>query len=430
MRNTLALTLTAGLSLWPALTLCQTVVDTPSTFTLDAVLATLGAGAPALREAEAELSARRADIAASSLWSNPQLSASYMRSFGYTTFDPQVGVAQFGVSQLIEAAGLPGLRRRVAEGEARASEAALRGLRQGLRGEAATRFYALDAATARAALLRQSEVDAAGLVQRIEARAAAGLGSRYETDRAALYLADLRVARADAESDLVSTRAAFDALLGDDAARFRGEASAPETPDDGASEGLGDLDRLLRRALDRPELEALAARARAAGVQVDVARREVMPGPTLSANVFVGQGYGAQGERQVDWQLGLSLPLPLANDGRAAARAAMSRALSARAAYEFARAQTERAVRAAFEVMTARRAAWVGYLSVASRHEGLVGAAERAWLEGRVSLQALLEARDAVRDSRLRVLDLRREARQSEARLRTLVGAWPEARGP
>ncbi|MFO0604168.1 MAG: TolC family protein [Polyangiales bacterium] len=424
MRADLALAFALTLAAAPAAAqVAPAPAVTAEGFTLNAALRA-AAQHPRVASARSLLRAAGHDVEAAGLWTNPQLGAVYMRSFGFTTFDPQIGVAQLGVTQQVESAGLPGRRRRAAGYEREAAALELDGARRSVELRVVASFVRLVAAAQRLAVLRAAAAGTERVAALVDARAAAGASPGYERTRAALGLADARAAVGDAEADLVAARGELDVAVGPAAASLRGEArgdrrAAVELPP------LAPAHDALPAT--RADLGAARARSRAAGALVDVARAEPAPGFQVYGGVLVGQGYGEQGQRQVDFMVGVTVPLPVANRGEESSRAAAARAQAARESLDAATLEARQRLDAAWREARRRRDALDGFLSGEAAHDRLLAETEAAYRDGRVPVQALLDAYGAVRDARLRAVELAAAAREAEARCWEAVGAAPDA---
>lgn len=374
---------------------------------------------PRVAPARSRLRASEHDVAAAGRWTNPQIGVNYMRSFGFTTFDPEVGVPQVGVTQFIETAGAPARRRRVAARERDAARLEVDLARRSVELSVATAFIRLAVATARRATLRDSLARTERLVSLVGTRVASGSAPDYERARVALARADAEAELGDAEAEVIAARGALDVAVGPGAERLRGEARMRlrEGPT------LPPLDALIER-LDatRIDLRIADARAQAARLRVDVARAEVLPGFALYGGLLAGQGFGERGQRQIDAMVGITVPLPVVNTGQDAIRAAEARASAARESAEADRIEARTRARSAWLEAQRRRDALDAFLQTEGEQERLVRETAAAYREGRVSLQALLDAHDAVRDAQLRAVELAGAAREADARLWESVG--------
>lgn len=374
---------------------------------------------PRLDSARSLSRAAAHDAEVAGRWTNPQLGVAYMRSFGFTTFDPDIGVPQVGVTQFIETAGAPARRRRVAEREREAARMEVDLAQRSVSLSVASAFIRLATATARRTLLRESLARTERLVALVGTRVASGSAPDYERARVALARADAEADLGDAEAEVIAARGALDVAVGPGAARLRGEARMR------LREGhqLPALEALIER-LDatRIDLRIADAHAQAARLRVDVARAEVLPGFALYGGVLAGQGFGERGQRQVDAMVAITVPLPVLNTGRDAVGAAAARAAAARESAEADRIEARTRVRSAWLEAQRRRAALDAFLQTETEQERLVRETAAAYREGRVSLQALLDAYDAVRDAQLRAVELAGAAREADARLWESVG--------
>ncbi len=377
---------------------------------------------PNLAPARSLARAAEAEVGAVSRWTNPQLGVSYMRSFGYTTFDPEIGVPQVGVTQLIETAGLPGRRRRAAAAERDAARLEVRRAARSVALSVTTSFVRLAVARQRVAILREATQRTQDLAALVTARVAAGTAPGYERTRAALAVRASQAALADADADADEARVALDLAVGPAAVGLRGEprvdlADAPPLPSLEAA--------LASLPGTRVALLVTQARAQAAQARVDVARGEVFPGFQLYGGLLAGQGYGEQGQRQVDFMVGVTVPLPLINNGNDAVRAAEGRAVAAREQSEAERFEARLRVEGAWRVAQRRRDNAAEALRGREDHERLLQETAAAYRDGRVPVQALIDADDAVRDLRLQGLEVLGAAREAEASLWEALGAPP-----
>jgi outer membrane protein TolC len=377
---------------------------------------------PALAPTRSLARAAEADVSAAERWSNPQLGLSYMRSFGYTTFDPEIGVPQVGVTQLIETAGLPGRRRRAAAAERDAARLEVRRATRSVALSVTTRFVRLAVARARVSILSEAAQRTQELAALVTARAVAGTAPGYERTRAGLAVREAQAALGHALGDADEARADLDLVVGPAAVGLRGGprldlADAPPLPS-------------LEHALSslpgtRFELQVTQARAQAAEARVDVARGEVLPGFQLYGGLLAGQGYGERGQRQVDVMVGVTVPLPVLNNGSDAVRAAEARAAALREQSEAERSEARLRVEGAWRVAQRRRDIAAEVLRGRDEHERLLQETAAAYRDGRIPVQALIDAYDAVRDLRLQGLEVLGAAREAEASLWEALGAPP-----
>jgi outer membrane protein TolC len=408
----------------PGLARAQTAapeVTAAEGFTLDDALRAARQN-PGLAAPRSLARAAEADVGAVGRWSNPQLGVSYMRSFGYTTFDPDLGVPQVGVTQLIETAGLPGRRRRAATAERDAARLEVRRTTRSLALAVTARFVRLAVATQRVELLREAMQRTQDLAALVSARVTAGTAPGYERTRASLAVREAQTALGDALADAEESRAAFDLAVGPSSATLRGAPRvdltvAPALPP------LTELVSSLPRT--RLDLQVTEARVAAARARVDVARGEVLPGFQLYGGLLAGQGYGERGQRQVDFMVGVTVPLPLINSGQDAVRAAEARAVAAREQGEAERAEARLRVEGAWRIAQRRRENAAEVTRGREDQERLLAETAAAYRDGRVPVQALIDAHEAVRDLRLQGVEVLGAAREAEASLWEALGALP-----
>lgn len=359
---------------------------------------------PLLTAGEASVRAARADAVTAGLWQNPTLNLLYTRSFGFTTYDPDVGYPQLMAQQFVELAGLPSARRRAAEALRDAVAADVAVLRGNLVYDAAAAFVNLAAAQARAAVLEEAVTALASADRIVRARVTAGAAPQYDASRIALALAELRAEEGDAEADIVNARGLLDVAVGPGAEALQGVArldldAVPSPPP------LAELETTLRAR--RPELAALRARTDAAEAQVTVAQRGVFPGVWLQAGVAVGAGYADPQQRQVDGMVGVTVPLPLADRGQGTVPAAQARAEVLRAQSEAVTVALRQRLRAAWREAERRQQVWIAFREgVASLDATMRREAEAGYQGGRLSVLELVDAYVSFRDARRRGVEM------------------------
>lgn len=375
------------------------------------------------------------DILAASMWTNPQFNVQYYRSVtNYTSYDPQLGQAQFWFGQLLETSNLPGARRAVAEAQRDAAHAETYALRAGLYFDLYAALGQLALARARVEVLRAHLALLTEAERVVEARVREGAAPRYDRDRLGLAQSSAEADLADAEGDVLAARGALAVAVGPGFARLQGEPRfvlEPLAP-------LPALAGLLERAAEQPTVQVAVARVRAAQGQVEVARRSVLQGVFVQLGVGVGAGYADSNTvgctngtaaslcRQVDLMASVSLPLPLVDRGQHTIAAAQARALAAQELVEAVRALARQRVETAYAEVQRRRAALERFVATDEAHAAeFRRAAEAGYREGRLSILELVDAYTSLRDGRLRRLALLRDARAAEVALLRAAGAVP-----
>ncbi len=393
--------------------------DAAPGFTLDDALRAQRRSHPLLASSQALARAADHDVTAAGLWTNPVLSAAYTRSVGFTTYDPRIGMPQVTVSQLIETAGLPSARRDAAMGAREAARADVNATALGLAWSLHDAALQLASAQARVQIHREAVDDLAHASQVVQARVAAGAAAHYDASRMVIALTDARAQLAEAEADALHARATLDVTVGPDATTLVGplrvSLDEPLT--------LPPLAELMNRLDARPDLVAAQARARSQGAMVDVARRSVTQGITVSLGSVVGAGTGDQQQVQVDVMAGVSVPLALVDRGQGTIPAAEQRAEAARRTVDAITLASRQQVAGAWREVERRREALDAWRSGGTsgvremRHE-----AEVAYREGRLSILELVDAYTSFRDARLREVVLSLDARSAEVSLGRAAG--------
>jgi len=374
---------------------------------------------PQLASARATSRAAEHEVVAAGLWTNPQLNITYARSIGYTTYDPLLGAGQIGVTQLIETSGLPGARRRAAAFERDAAHADTAAIRTRLALDVRRAFVSLAGAYERRRVAQAALAQLEHAARIVEARVEEGLAPRYHASRMAIAVADARAAVEEAEASIASERGSFDVAMGPGAASLVG---APQM-DIYAPLTLPPVNRVVEAARkDNPTLLAANMRARGAAAEIDVAQRAVFPGIAVYGGVGVGQGIGPNNERQIDWIVGVTVPIPSVDRGQGKIPAARMRADAwSSAAMGFA-LEVDQRVRAAHAEAGRRRLALETYRqSALASMDSMVGEVEAAYKEGRVSVLELVDAYASARDARLRLVALAIDAKTAE------IGVWQAA---
>ncbi|HET6204702.1 MAG TPA: TolC family protein [Planctomycetota bacterium] len=202
--------------------------------------------------------------------------------------------------------------------------------------EVSRSFYRILFEEERARLAEERDRIARELLSTAQARERAGQVPAFD-----IQIASLEVARAS--SEVLAARAARAAALAD----VRALLGWP--PDrhlairgDLRERGRFELEVLLRRAPDRPDLLALAAELRRAQADVDFAA--ALKWPDLAVRAGYQRDEGANILR-----LGIGVPLPLVDRGQGASMTARGRAAEAGFEYQFGRIGTENRIRLLWE---------------------------------------------------------------------------------
>jgi len=310
----------------------------------------------------------------------------------------EAGEDSNALSQRLEIAGQPGLRSRQARAEAEAREHGLEQVCREVARETGAAYYGSWEATRRREVaeekLRLAEELGKSSLRRLEL----GDISRNEHLRVELETARAQAELAEARGEEGATRVRLNLLMGREAGAALRLPEAPGTPvleeDSAPGPGTGILEeRLLRR----PDLEALRAGARAAGLEAELAGRA--GAPDLEFSAYRSRLFSRGAEQGVQ----LSLVVPLWDWGGAgAAKSRLRREAEAsqqdlEAGVLRARSQFE-ADRQVLQAAQARLEVLAGQLE---RFQKLSDMAHRGYEAGLLSFVEVLDTQQAFRQALL-----------------------------
>lgn len=382
--------------------------------TLEAVLSAIRTASPEVRASALEARARKAEARQAGRWLNPVLSIE-MENFGgdgaFEGFDQSERT--YAISQTFQLGG----KRRKAVRTARALEALASAQCQTILREAeleaALSFYDLHA-TIQLADMAQNAADLAGqLRDTVSRRYEAGAAAPPEVSRAATEAARLEAAASDLRARIVEEKLALAALWGSEQAGFGAPAITSFTTSSASSVGISD-----HPALDAAQAADAAQRARAR-----LERAQALPDITVSAGV---KDFEASGESAL--VAGLELPLPLFDRNRDAANAAalraQARALDADATQTRLRARLRSATA---QLRSARQQLDLLQGNALPEARSAYDAAVRGYRAGKFDLTTTFDARRALIDTQVAVIDANRKLNAETAQLLSLIGAAPFA---
>jgi cobalt-zinc-cadmium efflux system outer membrane protein len=370
---------------------------------------------PRLERIAATVDSARADAIAVGLRPNP--SVSYEREEVFPN-GGGIGTSYLRFSLPLEISGRRAARRDAARAEVAAITAEGDGARFALTMQALRTFRTAAYEYARLELLRAERAALASAVEIVRKRTAAGTASGYDLQRIQLELAAYDDLIAAAHTQLATARLELGAVAGiPEGADAAEQVALPSDPPA--------LAVLLGDALaGRPDVRATAARGDAADALARSARRGWIPELSLTAGYMrqnVSADIAASGYSAI---LGLSLPIfDRGQDDRA-------RALVQRRAAEAERQIIARTVPA---TLRARHQALVATIARArtverdqlARLDQLLRSAETAYREDGGNVIELVDAYTTARDTRVRDLELRRDARLAEVDLWIALGRRP-----
>lgn len=288
------------------------------------------------------------------------------------------------LSQVLERGGKRGLRRDLADAELGAVTFEQRLAELDIAAETARRFVALiESQALRDLAQRRLELVDASAAQ-VEARVTAGRSSVAERHKARVEVLEAGLSRATAERDLEVARRSLAATWGAALPDF-GEARADlfSLPDPGS------LESVEARVFDGPDLARFTSERRRREAELALARGQG------TQNFALGGGlrrYEATGDTA--FNLGFSMPLPLADRNRGNIAAAQARVAELDAEQSAARLEIRVLVAALWTRLAQARSA-VGVLrgEALAEAEQALAATEQGYVAGRLSLLELSDAR-------------------------------------
>lgn len=389
------------------------------TLTLDQALAQAGAISPAAEVAALEIDVAQAGRAVAALRPNPTLNADVENVIGS---GPYKGINEaettIGFALPLELGGKRPARIAVAEAQTvRARIGAVSALAD-LRLQV-TQSYIEAAAAERRLIVARDQVGVTAENLRIARdRVVVGANSPIDEQRAALLAANAEAELERARRSVEASRAALGQLIGND---------LPGVLDQGWFETVdaGRVGPVVPANVDGTlALAAAGADVTTAEAQLRLARSQRIPDLTVSAGTRRLQASG-----DMAMVFGVSVPLPVFNNGRAAIGQAAALRNQSEARRRLTRFDAERAitaVRAERDRATASVRASGPVLRAAQEAARI---ARLGYGEGKFDQLVLLEAEQALLDARTAAIDARAQYHDAEARLARLTTPAPAAMG-
>ena len=257
-----------------ALTAAFLVVLAPAPLRLPELLAEVGADAPVVDVAQADVEVRRAAVGVAGTWEDLQFSVmSEAIPIGGMSEDADATMISYRIGQPLNLFGRRTYAKRVAKADVTRSEAGLRRTRWDARAQAVALFYELwmvdemgRIVDEQIALLERMREAGLALVK-------AGMGSMGHHDvlRAESEIAVMEAERASLEDERLAIAAMLNTLRGRDVDEAIGLAELP------ASDPLPELDVAAAAADGTPEVAAARAMKDGATAQRELARRMYWP---------------------------------------------------------------------------------------------------------------------------------------------------------
>lgn len=380
--------------------------------TLSIALAEIRRLSPTVRAAGLEARALSAEADQAGRWLNPSLSfelENFSGSGPLSGFDQTEST--FAIEQTFRLGGKRALSERAARARQALASAECAVILRETELEAALLFAELVAATQLRELSEDSADLAEDLAATVERRVDAGSAAPPELARARADAAALRASVATAEANVDQMRYSLALLWGSAEPNFSSPQRAISEPSPSA-----DAARLSHPALDTAD-----AAVRALDAERDLARSAAVPDLTLSAGFRRFEETGDEA-----FVAGISLPLPIFDRGRDAARAVSIRGEAA----SLSRAVTEQRLLAQQRSAVASRRAAQTRLDILTSDalpaaEEAYAAAVRGYQVGRFDLTTTLNARAALLETGFAVIDADLALQSQDLRLRALIGAAP-----
>ena len=379
---------------------------------LPVALAELRRVSPAIRAAGLEARALSAEADQAGRWLNPSLS---LELENFSGSGPLSGFDQtestFAIEQTFRLGGKRTLSERAARARQALASAECAVILREAELEAALLFAELVAATQLRALSEDSADLADDLAATVERRVDAGSAAPPELARARADAAALRASVATAEANVDRLRYSLALLWGSADPIFA-------SPKRAASQAVPAADTA---SLSHPALDSADAAVRARDAERDLARSVAIPDVTLSAGFRRFEETGDEA-----FVAGVSVPLPLFDRGRDAARAVSIRGEIA----SLNRAATEQRLLAQQRSAVASRRAAQTRLDILTSDalpaaEEAYEAALRGYQVGRFDLTTTLNARAVLLEAGFAVIDADLALQSEDLRLRALIGAAP-----
>ncbi|MEM9374634.1 MAG: TolC family protein [Pseudomonadota bacterium] len=380
--------------------------------TLGAVLNEIRRASPEVRAAGLEANALDAEADQAARPLNPSILIeleNFSGSGALSGFDQTE--TTIAIEQTFRLGGKRGLSERAARARQALASAECAVILREVELQAALLYADLLAAQALRDLAAESSEISGRLAATVERRVDAGAAAPPELSRARADAAALRASAAGAEAEIDARRYALASLWGDADPRFGPPIPGGAFRSVEAREGVS----------DNPRLDAADAALRAREAETKLARSAVLPDVTISAGFRRFEETGDEA-----FIAGVSVPLPLFDRGRDAARAS---AFRTDAASLDRRVIEQRLLSEQRSAVASRRAAQAR-LDILTEDalpeaESAFAAAERGYQVGRFDLTTTLNARAALLETQIAVIEAERAVFAEDLRLRALIGAVP-----
>lgn len=373
--------------------------------TIDEALRRAEELSPAGQEIAIGIERARAEIEASGLWSNPEVSLVREESAGV--------VERFAnVSQTFPLTGRLAIERDAARTGHSAAQARAKQERFTLRAKVRETFVDLLLAQELTRALEAGRVQLLELVEALRVREKEGETSGFDRMRAERELAEVEADQAESSGRLAVAKSALAAVVALPADDLEASGSlSPEAP-------LPKEDEIQRLASTRGDVTALDQEAERADLLARSSRRRIIPDLSLTAGTKTTEA-GTPDDRGPVLGVGFSLPIFDRGQGGRAVATADGALLRARRAKLVRLVEAE--IEAAYAEVEARRRAEEAYATHGNA-EDLLRIARATYEGGAMRILELLDAYRTVLAVRIRELELHAAARRAEAALGLALG--------
>jgi len=382
---------------------------------LNAVIAQVRNAAPEVRQAALEIRAAQADANQAGRRLNPSIGLeveNFSGSGALTGFDQTE--TTFSIEQTLQLGGKRSKRERAGRANAALRSAECSAILRETELEAALLFYDLQAKMRLVELAEQSADLASSLETTVFKRVEAGAAAPPELSRARADAAALRAAVFVTRGDVEQTRYELAALWGSAEPVILVSEIHEPTIGDGALSAIMGLS-------EHPELAVATAHATALRAEQDLAHAIGVPDLTVSAGVRQLQETGDNA-----FLVGVSIPIPLFNRNRDAARAAGYRAKAKsinRTAVEARLLARQRSAIA--QVRAARGRLILLETEALPAAHAAYDASVKGYAAGKFDLTTTLDSRKRLIEAGVAVIDATRTLNSENMRLKSLIGTTP-----
>lgn len=342
-------------------------------------------------------------------WANPEVEYS-REALELPSGDSEENT--WSIRQRLNLAGVPGLTRKAARHQLRASDLRNDHARREWAADIRLHFYQALAAQREADLIADWHRRLTELTKAIEQRVEAGDASRYDHTRFRQELALLTGERLSTRAHATSARDRLAQRIGDGQRPLTGRLlPPPRTPEDSSAVALS------------PLLQALSAETESAELRAEAAQRRRWPELTLGVGrkEIVEPGFQADGN-----VISIGIEIPLFDRHSGQARTQRGHAQQQRAELALARAELTTRLHSLQRDLAAEQASAAALReSIDASPESLSDIAESSYAAGELSIAELIDAHRSELNTRRALIQRELEARTTFIQLTLLTGETP-----